>query len=79
METTITRANALMAANNGRSRERHDDKPHINDAATREDLIDWLCWADPNGAWSDADAHAEACDPMTREEAIEQIALMLTD
>ena len=65
---TIARANALC-----------DHEPPLRDDSSRKVLISWLCWADCNGAWTDADSEAEGLDPMTREEAIKQIALMLTD
>ena len=36
---------------------------------TREALIEWLSWNDPNGAYSDEDAYREGQPPLTHEEA----------
>ena len=36
---------------------------------TREDLIAWLCWNDPNGTYTDRDSLAEGMRAMTLEEA----------
>ena len=36
---------------------------------TRDQLIDWLRWNDPNGAYSDEDADREGQEPLTHEEA----------
>ncbi len=40
---------------------------------TRHDMIDWLCWNDPNGIWTDEDMRREDMDPMSEEEAVDQI------
>lgn len=40
---------------------------------TREQAIEWLCWNDPNGIYSDDDSRAEGYPPITEEEAIEII------
>ena len=37
----------------------------------REQLIDWLCLADPNGIYRDEDSIGEGMDPITYEEALE--------
>lgn len=39
----------------------------------RHDLIDWLCWVDPNGIWTDEDMVANDMDPMSQEEAVDQV------
>lgn len=36
---------------------------------TRETIIDWLCWNDPNGTYTDRDSIAEGMKRMTLEEA----------
>lgn len=36
---------------------------------SREDIIRWLAWNDPNGVWSDEDSEAEGWRPMTLEQA----------
>jgi len=36
---------------------------------TREQVIDWLCWNDPNGCYTDEDAEAEGYEPLSLEEA----------
>jgi hypothetical protein len=40
---------------------------------TREDLIRWLAWNDPDGAYSDRDARAEGWDPLTLEQARQMV------
>ena len=37
----------------------------------REQLIDWLCWADPNGIYRDEDSIREGMDVLTYDEALE--------
>ncbi len=39
----------------------------------RQKLIDWLCWNDANGIWTDEDMVANDMDPMTVEDAVEQV------
>ena len=39
----------------------------------RLQLIDWLQWVDPNGIWSDEDVVREDMDPMSQEEAVDQV------
>lgn len=39
----------------------------------REKLIGWLQWNDGNGIWSDEDMIANDMDPMTVEDAVEQV------
>jgi hypothetical protein len=38
---------------------------------TRKDLIEWLCWNDPNGIYKDEQSSNELGNVMTREEGIE--------
>lgn len=38
---------------------------------TREQIIVWLCWNDPNGVYTDDDSQAEGYHPLTRERAAE--------
>jgi hypothetical protein len=38
---------------------------------TREQLIEWLCWNDRNGIYTDEDCEEEGIDPMSREYALE--------
>ena len=39
----------------------------------REDMIEWLCWSDPNGVYKDKDSLMEFGNIMSREEAMEII------
>lgn len=39
----------------------------------REDLIDWLRWADPNGSFTDEDAEAEGWEPLDVKGAVDII------
>lgn len=38
---------------------------------TREDIIEWLIWNDPNGIYSDEQSLKEFCNVMSREEGLE--------
>ncbi len=45
----------------------------------REKLIGWLQWNDPNGIWTDKDMEANDMDPMSVEEAVDQIMAFVED
>ena len=38
---------------------------------SRQDLISWLCWNDPNGVYADEDSLREFDNRMSKEEGIE--------
>ena len=46
---------------------------------SRKDLISWLVWNDPNGIWTDKDMIANDMDPMTQEDAVEQVMEFVKD
>ena len=46
---------------------------------TRDEVIDWLCWCDPNGVWTDADSKAEGMQPLSLEAARAKVAEMIED
>ena len=37
---------------------------------TREQIIEWLCWNDPNGCYTDRDSEAEGYSRLTRERVV---------
>jgi len=43
---------------------------------TREGAISILMSIDPNGTWSDEDCQAEGLEPLTLDEALEQIRIL---
>lgn len=43
----------------------------ILDTWSRDEIIQWLCWNDPNGVYTDADSLNEFGNIMTKEEGIE--------
>jgi hypothetical protein len=45
----------------------------------REKLIGWLCWNDPNGIWTDEDMELNDMDPMSQEEAVDQVMAFVED
>lgn len=45
----------------------------------RQSLIDWLCWNDKNGVYSDKDCKAEGIEPLTKKEAIKAIKKIVFD
>jgi len=49
-------------------------KQDILKNGTREQVIEWLEWNDPNGVYSDSDSIAEGFDPLTLETAREIMA-----
>ena len=53
--------------------------PTLSAGSTRETLIAWLCTVDRNGCWTDRDMVAEGWDPMTLDEAWEQVDMMTED
>jgi hypothetical protein len=44
---------------------------HCKVPTTREELIDWLCWNDPNGIYTDEDSIREGIDVLSFEQAYE--------
>jgi hypothetical protein len=46
---------------------------------TREALIEWLMWHDPNGIWSDADSLLEGKPPISWEQAQQAMLRFLAD
>lgn len=46
---------------------------------SRIELIDWLCWNDRNGVYTDEDSLREFGDILTKERAIEIIKDMITE
>ena len=51
----------------------------LTEQSTRDDLIAWLCWADRNGIWTDAECVAEQMDPMTTDDAWDHVRRMSED
>lgn len=45
----------------------------------REKLIGWLQWNDANGIWSDEDMLANDMDPMTVEDAVDQVMMFVEE
>jgi len=43
----------------------------------RDTLIEWLQWVDPNGVWTDEDMAAEHMEPMTVEDAVDQVMMFV--
>ena len=50
--------------------------PRLTSSSDRETLIGWLCCVDGNGVWTDDDMRAEGWDPMSLQDAWDQIAAM---
>ncbi|HEU4790070.1 MAG TPA: hypothetical protein VFS71_10315 [Flavobacterium sp.] len=46
---------------------------------SRLDLIDWLCWNDPNGVYQDEQSLLEFDNIVSKEEAIEIITRQITE
>ena len=41
--------------------------------SSREDVIRWLVWCDPNGLWTDEDVKAAGVRPMTAQECWDMV------
>ena len=66
---------AIRLANECGRESQRSGAPHLPATPTREQLIAWLCWCDPNGCYSDEDCAAEwpdepPCDLVTLHEII---------
>ena len=72
----LTLTQCIEAANDLQSRRR-SSMPILPDNPTREQLIDWLCWDDRNGCYSDEDCIAEWGEPMTFDETIEHFTTII--
>lgn len=46
---------------------------------SRQELIDWLCWNDRNGVYTDADSLREFGEILTKERAIEISTEMINE
>ena len=51
--------------------------PRLSTHSDRETLIGWLCCVDGNGVWTDDDMKAEGWDPMSLQDAWEQVDVVL--
>ncbi len=58
---------------------RRPGAPTLTATSTRETLIDWLMWCDPNGSHTDALATGDGVDVHTVTTAWETIAEMIAD
>lgn len=45
---------------------------------SREKMINWLEWNDPNGIWTDEDAKAEGYKPFTQQDAKDYLIQILS-
>lgn len=48
-------------------------------AMSREHVIDWLCWNDPNGCYSDDQCAAEGMDPNETDELLDMMIQQIRD
>jgi len=64
-------------ANEAASLSRRGGAPTLEETSTRETLIAWLQWCDPNGSHTDELAAKEEADPYTLATAWDAIAEML--
>ncbi len=70
----LTRANALA-----RLSRYADSAPYLGLDVTRERILAWLQWNDPNGCHTDALARAEGMEPHTLDSAWDALETMLAD
>mgnify|MGYP003628323154 CR=1 FL=1 len=55
------------------------NRPHLRANSSRETLVLWLIWCDPNGVWSDHKCIEEGLPIMDVEASWEQIETLLHD
>lgn len=70
----LGRANIAHDANEVAMSSRRPGAPSLSDESTREQLIAWLSWNDPNGSYTDEALAVEDYEPMTTEGAWEAIS-----
>ena len=62
-----------MAESSGARPPLHNHDPEFQRGiirdGTREEIINWLCWNDPNGCYSDEDSRAEGYPLLSLEQA----------
>ncbi len=51
--------------------------PRLSTHSDRETIIGWLCCVDGNGVWTDDDMKAEGWDPMSLQDAWDQVGVVL--
>ena len=64
---------ATVAANEAGRSSRRSGAPRLHVDSSRQTLIRWLCWNDPNGCYTDEATAVEDIDPTTLETAWELI------
>jgi hypothetical protein len=72
-EDVALRANVIGKAS------RRPGAPTLSAESSRETLLAWLQWCDPNGCHVDELATADGFEPMTIDEAWEQVTTLLED
>jgi len=61
----------------GKIRHHHQVTRHNVAQLTRNEMIEWLVWNDPNGCFTDDCSEDHGMDPMTKQECIDLIRLIL--
>jgi len=75
---TIQRSATARNANEAlRGADCRHTAPKLSTRSDRETLIGWLCCVDGNGVWTDKDMRAEGWDPMSIQDAWDQIDVVL--
>lgn len=69
-----SRAQLVAKANEGGRLSRVPGAPHLTPESSRETLIAWLAWNDPNGSHTDEDAIADGIEPYDLDSAWETLA-----
>lgn len=77
--TKASRAKLAKAANEAAALSRSAGAPVLSASSSREVVIRWLQWNDPNGSHTDALAEREDICPYDEEGAWGALACMLAD
>ena len=78
MNTAKKQVVAIRANEAGRGSRRRG-APILSVRSSRETILDWLQWNDPNGAYTDERAKIEDFEPMTDNEAWQMLDETLTE
>ncbi len=76
---SFKRQDIAQRANMVSCRSSRKGGPLLRVISPREDLIAWLSRCDLNGVWTDEDMRAEGWDPMSLQDAWDQIEAMIED
>lgn len=79
MEESTGRSALVRAANRLASEARRGGAPKLTESSSREEVVDWLQWNDPNGSHTDELADREDFDRYTEARAWKTLDEMIDE